>query len=820
MTAKLSRFLSTKRPGFIVAIILIILIPLSSCSFPGDSKNFDPNSSSSETSLITIQFNLQLLSAPQEGERIGIEILDEVTGLPYNPRQYEMVKVDDLQYASPLSFPTGSVVKYRYIKIGDGIKTEASSNGESIRYRLLFVNRENTIIDFLQTWEGEPVQNTTGSLSGTLMDNENKQPIPDILVSAGGQLTFTDANGHFLIPGLSPGTHNVVFYALDGKYGTYQQGATISAGMNTPAQISLTPMPLVNVTFHVTAPTDAIGAPIYLAGNVIQLGNTFSDLAGGMSVKPKRLPKLTPQEDGTYIIDLQLYAQTDLRYKFTLGDGYWNAEQQSSGGFQVRQLIVPSQDVEVEVGIVSWRSGGVQPITFNVSVPSDNTPRDEKFIQFKTSQWTEPIPLWPLGGDNYLYILYSPMDTSLPISYRYCRNEDCESAHNTMTAEVSNVQPSETEQSINDSVTSWVNWSPINQQTDIQSTNIRAKDSNYQTSVELTPNMDPAWLIHAPQGLSELSENGVKNIIFSPQWQLQSNAPTLLPKIGQTPFYYELTQMLSFSQSLGLTTSLFPQLGPSTEIAAWWHSQSPNHQWWQNWFGSYEDLIINYAKIAEISGVSSLIMGGKAVLPAFPEGSFPDNRPTDVPESINERWQSLLSEIRGIYSGKLIWATNAHVDVDPLPSFIDLFDEIYISIDSPLAQDQNPTHDEIYDNFNNLIDSHIYEIYRSTLKPISIGLAYPSANGSAQGCYLVSDNCYHDGLFLPEETASLSVDLDEQSLIYEAVLHILASREWITGITIRGVNPTIALQDASSSILGKPAWMIIQSWFSGLNPVD
>ncbi|MDY6868085.1 MAG: hypothetical protein SVT56_09300, partial [Chloroflexota bacterium] len=149
-----------------------------------------------------------------------------------------------------------------------------------------------------------------------------------------------------------------------------------------------------------------------------------------------------------------------------------------------------------------------------------------------------------------------------------------------------------------------------------------------------------------------------------------------------------------------------------------------------------------------------------------------------------------------------------------------LFDEIYVSIDGPLAQGQNPSSEEVSSSFNTIIDTLIYEVHSSTLKPVSLGLAYPSADGGAQGCYLVSENCYNDGLFLPDETSTLSVDLDEQSLIYNAVMPIIASREWITGLTIRGVDPTISLQDASSSIIGKPAWDIIHYWFTGLNLVD
>jgi hypothetical protein len=683
---------------------------------------------------------------------------------------------------------------------------------------MFYADRTNSVTDLLQSWEGEKTNNATGTLSGIVVTSDGGEPIADILVSVGGQLTFTDANGYFFVENLTPGTHNVLFYAIDGKYETFQQGASISAGMNTPAEVAMLPMALINISFQISAPIDALGAPIYMAGNIIQLGNTFSDLGGGMSIKPKRMPKLTPQEDGTYTLDLQLYEKTDLRYKFTLGDGYWNAEQQTSGGFRVRQLIVPDQDLRIDASIDAWRSSGMEPITFNVSMPSETTPYDEKYIQLKSSHWTEPLPLWPVGSGNYLYMLFSPLDTSLPISYRYCRNANCQYAHNSKaTADEIQIQPSDVKQTITDTVSSWENWHVLDQPTEVVSANIPWKDESFKTSVELTPQMDPSWQVYAPVGLSEVAKIDANHIIYSPQWFVHFQSPYILPTIGATPFHYELNNLLITSQSLGMATSIFPHLGNTQDIAAWWNSQPHNTDWWEQWFDSYEQFILNYAKLAQISGSSSLILGGKSLLPAISEGIFPDGSPTDAPDSINDRWEDLISNVREVYHGQLIWATNAHISMDPLPTFINEFDEIYISIDSPLTQGQDPTFEEISTNFTGVIDSLIYEIYRSTLKPVTLGFAYPSADGGSQGCYLVAGDCYNDGLFNLEEVSSLPVDLDEQTLIYNAIMPIIASREWITGITIRGYDPTITLLDASSSISGKPALDIVNYWFSGIN---
>lgn len=821
MIMQLKHYSSGKQKILPFTLFIITSLIITSCALPlSQTTQSDQSAKPSEigTSQVEINFSLQLPAVPNQGERIAIEILDEVTGLPYNPRQTIMTKISQQQYAVTLSFTAGSIVKYRYVKLGSTIKSEAKLDGQGIRYRMFYALTTGALTDILQTWEGESRDIGTGTLSGRVTENEGGLPIPDLLISSGGQLTFTDANGKFFIDNLSPGVHNVVVYAIDGKYRTFQQGATISAGMNTPAEIVLHQLPVVTVTFNVSTPGDALGAPIYIAGNILQLGNTFSDLTGGMSINPKQMPQLIQKEDGSFKLSLQLFAETDLLYKFTLGDGYWNSEQQSSGGFRIRQLIVPYDNLELNLIVDSWRTPDLEPLTFSISIPPESAPYDEKYIQFKTSRWTEPIPLWPLGNSKYLFILFSPLDATLPIFYRYCRNDECQYAHNLFeTSEQPQVQPSEVPQSITETITSWKNWSPIEQPTEIIQANIPWKGKDFLTGVELTPQMDSSWQVYAPIGISKLVDGGVNRVIFSPLWFLHPSSPFMMPEIGSTPFSYELSKLMNTTQLSGITTTLFPQLGATDEIESWWTSQYHDETWWHNWFDSYERFLLNYAKIAENTEASTLIIGGKFVLPAFSGGVYPDGKETDVPDTMAARWEDLLADIHEIYHGKLVWGVNVHTAADPLPSFIDSFDEIYVLVDSPLSQESSPSFEEISASFTAVIDSLIYEIYRSTLKPISVGLAYPSADGGAKGCALLSDNCFNDGLFMPEEISSATVDLSEQSLVYNAVIPVISSREWITGITIRGYEPTLVLHDASSSISGKPAWDIIQYWFSELN---
>jgi hypothetical protein len=58
-------------------------------------------------------------------------------------------------------------------------------------------------------------------------------------------------------------------------------------------------------------------------------------------------------------------------------------------------------------------------------------------------------------------------------------------------------------------------------------------------------------------------------------------------------------------------------------------------------------LCLNYANIAQQSGVDQLIIGGKALLPTFEGGLLPDG--SDSPANFDDRWNALINEIRAHY---------------------------------------------------------------------------------------------------------------------------------------------------------------------------
>jgi hypothetical protein len=281
-----------------------------------------------------------------------------------------------------------------------------------------------------------------------------------------------------------------------------------------------------------------------------------------------------------------------------------------------------------------------------------------------------------------------------------------------------------------------------------------------------------------------------------------------------------MASLIATRQAQGLSVSLFPQIGPTDELAAYWSNTDRNAAWWESWFSSYQTFILNYARIAADTGVEQLVIGGKAALPAFSGGFNLDGTLSDVPVEIDQKWSTLIDAVREIYTGKLVWATNAQVSADPLPSFVDQFDIILVNVDAPLATLDLSNTDLIASSFWELLNTQVYPLCEKTEKPIFLGLGYPSVTEGVLGCLMVDEACSNDGLFLPSETSSSSIDLDLQVAIYNILLPIVADQDWVAGMSIRGYNPVVTVMDGSSSIAGKPARDVIWYWFAGFNSTE
>jgi len=656
------------------------------------------------------------------------------------------------------------------------------------------------------------------TVSGQVVNGMNGIPIPDIMVAVGGLRSFTDSSGYFSLCYLPTGTHNLVAYALDGMYKTFQQGVVVISNAHTPVRISLMPASLVNVLFTVIVPANTVPtAPVRLAGNLYQMGNTFADLAGGLSSVATRMPVLSPLPDGRYSLSMKLPVGADIRYKYTMGDGFWNAEHRASGEFVLRQFIVPDTDTTVEDVVATWQAGVSAPILFDVTVPAGTPASEVVSMQFNPIYgWTEPIPMWPLGKNRWVYELFSPLNMLGTFEYRYCRNDQCGVADDVATADGHHglpVSTSLTPQDFQDTVNGWT-WFEASSPEALIALPVSPRMAGFWAGIELQANYDPTWHVLMTQAFQNIQAIGANWAVITPTWSYNRIAPLdFSPQPGADPLWSDTEAIITQARAFNLNVAIFPSARFSDTYNEWWGNAPLDTVFWDAWFNKYEAFAIYYAKLAASTGAGCLILGGDWLTPALPGGS------QSLPADAETRWSGIIAQVREYYSGAIYWALPYSGAMQKLARFIADTDGIYLLWNAPLSNSAVPSEEEMRSQAGLLLDRDIQPYQALLNKPLVLAIAYPAIDGAATAC--PPDGA---GGCLPwtafnqpkPDNSSFNVDLQAQVDIYQALLGAVNMRPWITGFVSRGYYPPVILLDKSASIHGKPAADLLWYWYPRL----
>lgn len=771
-----------------------------------------------------VVFNVTIPANTPPGQFVNLDILDEVTGLGLNPLRYSMKPDDPTHYSIHLPVVIGSVLKYRYGRDSDPPAVEYTAGGKQVRYRMVYITGTKTIQDTITAWNDVPYHGTIGRINGQVVDKKSNVPEPNVLVAAGGLQTLTASDGTFLLDGLQPGIHNMVIYSLDGTFEPFQQEALIAENSMTPVPVSVEPANKVKVTFIAHPPSSSPrGIPVRMVGNILALGNTYSDLGGGMNVIASRAPLMSVLPDGTYGLTLELPTGLDLRYKYSLGDGFWNSELTGDGQFELRQLLVPGHDITVDDQVEAWQTKDFGAVTFNLKV-SAAVPQGETIsIQFNPYGWTEPIPMWPLGNGQWFYVLYNPLQLLDAVSYRFCRNDQCgiADANNPGDSKDLGFSPQTTPQTINQEITQWVWWQPSSTPITLVAPSIQARQPGFVAGVEMLPQYRPSWLPYFPATLKDIQTIHANWAVLSPTWTFTSqNPPILEPVAGKDIIWQDMINQATQVKQNNLGLAIFPKVdfGPNSE--GWWASAQKDAGWWQSWFDRYREFILNYADLAEQVKANALILGDPEVQPALPGAKIADVGPVISSPDAENRWTQLIKDVRLRFKGKLIWAVSMPGNLSRPPDFLDSVDEIYVLISAAIGENDKNGSAGFIPQIESLFDGDIHSLKVELNKPILIGIDYPSATGAEKGCITSNGGCMAFSQLDPPYTDDFpsEINLQEQVDIYHAFLTVINTRDWVDGFISRSYYPPVPLQDKSSSVHGKQAADVLWYWFSQMLP--
>ncbi len=755
-----------------------------------------------EITYTPVLFKAALLSSHSTETEVALDILDDITGLKHNVMRHTMQMTADNQYAVTVMLPLGGEVKYRYTSLFPLNETEMDAEGKPVVYRLASIRKGLVLDDKVAGWPSLPYEGETGTLTGIISDGETNQALPDILVSVAGFQTFTDMTGRFYLDNIPAGTHNLAAFSIDGSYRTYQQQASVASGLATPAPIKLDPLDEVVVTFVVTPPEDAIGAPIRIAGNLYQFGNIFNGMESGTSVLASRMPLMSRLQDGRYSFQIKLHSGNYLRYKYTLGDGFLNAEKDSQSNEVIRHLIIPNQDLTIENVVTTWRSGEISPVFIEVTVP-DNTPENESvFIQFRFSEWLQPIPMWPMGFNKWMLLLFPNGSMDERVSYRICRNGLCDIASDP----VSEMFPVDinlsTDQRSEYTVQNWKMWEPWDEPASVNLT--YPENPNRLTGVEFSNIYNSSYQHRYREIISELEQLGINWLILTPTWKVEeiNGLPHLRFVPGSSMFTLDIIEIVTLAQEEGLSVGLYPQLVFDGDIDSWWNQTKRSVLWWQQWYNEYERFILNFVQVAEKSNIDHFIVGGAGIIPSLPGSLQTTADNAGTPKNSGKIWGELIEKMTDYYQGDLLWVIPLKDSNIPAFDFYSSIDGFYLEVNS--EPEDYPYYSET--SVGRYLESSVHSFQDSFDLPVYFGLNAPSL--STANSYCSSSECVVSPT--DQRYTGNDIDMNIQQYFYNTYYPLLSNLDWVNGISSRGFFPVVKLTDFSSSIFGKPSMDIIR----------
>ena len=817
------------RTHLVGSLAVIFLLLFGGCNLPAPVSQPSGSPQTGEPASLqdtTVTFRVKIDQTIPAGDSIYISLLDEVTGLAFNAKKFIMQAEDAQTYSVSLPVKIGQVIKYRYSREGTSIVNEHLYNDRPVRYRLYHVEGQGSVNDVISRWTDTDYLGQTGRIMGKVLDAVSNAPLSNLLITAAGEQTFSLADGTFLLEGLPPGTHNLVFYALDGSYHIYQQGAVISGNSTTPVEVKLNPAQLVTVIFAMTAPIDTpADAPVRLAGNISQLGNTFADLSGGVSTLASWMPVLGKLADGRYIATLSLPAGAYLEYKYSLGDGLWSTELTSSGSIQLRQLIVPDTDLEVNDTVEAWKTSSTNTIRFEVIPPADTPANELISIQFNPGfGWLEPLPMWnatdAVGQEVWHFDLTGPFNHLSALQYRYCRQDQCGSADDAATIGLGPagrvVDASANPQIVSDTIESWAWLTNLAESANVPDIQVNPRGASFMAGIAFQARYHPSWRPLLPQAIIKVRNLEVNWLILSPTWTFTNNTPPILePLPSQDMLSPALIESINTAQGQNLSVGLFPSPHFPEGAASWWQAASRDYAWWVSFFERYTNFILHHASVAASTNTSILVLGSDWLAPALPGGRLADGSSSNVPQDAEIRWRSLISQIRGRYNGTLAWALSYPEGINNPPPFLDAVDQVFILWSTPLADEPNTPTEDMQVNASSIFKQILLPFQQKVGKSLVIAISYPSIDRGATGCIPISGGgCLDYDLLMPPnpDIAELGLNMQEQANAYNAILATINDNEWVSGFISMGYYPPAPLQDKSISINGKPASGVIWYW--------
>jgi len=256
----------------------------------------------------------------------------------------------------------------------------------------------------------------------------------------------------------------------------------------------------------------------------------------------------------------------------------------------------------------------------------------------------------------------------------------------------------------------------------------------------------------------------------------------------RTPTDESVGALVNYARSAGLKVMLKPHVDLEADPEHYRGQIGSNfsESGWQAWFAAYEAFIIHYAALAESLNCEVFCAGCELGGTAGRAGE----------------WRSIISGIREIYHGKLVYADNL---AETNPDAVTWWDELdYIGQDvyPTLSQEIDPTEEELRLGWSYLVGRLSYLSERWQLPVILTEIGCRSVLGGAINPW--------------DWQKTGPPDMEIQKKYYQAAFQALTGRDWLQGMFWWQWLPDPdhgGLSDTGYSPHGKPAEAVLKTWY-------
>jgi len=208
---------------------------------------------------------------------------------------------------------------------------------------------------------------------------------------------------------------------------------------------------------------------------------------------------------------------------------------------------------------------------------------------------------------------------------------------------------------------------------------------------------------------------------------------------------------------------------------------------WRSFFKTYQEFTLTYARIAEETHAELFSIG------------------LEYPKTFSRttEWNALIAAVRNVYHGPITYASTGVDEAETVP-FWKKLDVIGIDAFVPLTDDLHPTKEMLCESWKSYV-ARLEAIHQKYNKPIMFTEAgYKSCVGAACRPWEWNEHTPHP------------LDLQQQSVCYDALATSLFNKPWFAGIfwwkyfTSMNAGGT---RDNDFCPLGKPAEKMMKAWF-------